>query len=54
MVLSPGCASFDWYRSYGERGDDFARAAVRGLIAACVADNDAMRAASSGVAGPAA
>jgi UDP-N-acetylmuramoylalanine--D-glutamate ligase len=27
VVLAPGCASFDWYRSYGERGDDFARAA---------------------------
>ena len=31
VVLSPGCASYDWYRSYGERGDDFARA-VRELI----------------------
>jgi UDP-N-acetylmuramoylalanine--D-glutamate ligase len=30
VLLSPACASFDWYRSYGERGDDFARA-VRSL-----------------------
>ena len=33
VLLSPACASFDWYRSYGERGDDFS-AQVRTLIGA--------------------
>ena len=31
VLLSPGCTSFDWYRSYGERGDDFVRA-VQALL----------------------
>jgi UDP-N-acetylmuramoylalanine--D-glutamate ligase len=30
VLLSPGCSSFDWYSSYAERGDDFARV-VRAL-----------------------
>jgi UDP-N-acetylmuramoylalanine--D-glutamate ligase len=33
VLLSPGCASFDWYSSYSERGDDFARQ-VRSLVGA--------------------
>ncbi len=31
VLLSPGCASFDWYDSYSQRGDDFARS-VRSLV----------------------
>ncbi|HEX4863663.1 MAG TPA: UDP-N-acetylmuramoyl-L-alanine--D-glutamate ligase [Acidimicrobiales bacterium] len=25
VLLSPGCASFDWYGSYAERGDDYSK-----------------------------
>jgi UDP-N-acetylmuramoylalanine--D-glutamate ligase len=31
ILLSPGCASFDWYSSYAERGDDFARAVAASI-----------------------
>jgi UDP-N-acetylmuramoylalanine--D-glutamate ligase len=31
VLLSPACASFDWYESYAARGDDFA-AEVRALV----------------------
>jgi UDP-N-acetylmuramoylalanine--D-glutamate ligase len=36
VVLSPACASFDWYTSYGARGDDFTRC-VDALVAAAPA-----------------
>jgi UDP-N-acetylmuramoylalanine--D-glutamate ligase len=33
VLLSPGCASFDWYAGYAERGDDFARAVREQVMA---------------------
>jgi UDP-N-acetylmuramoylalanine--D-glutamate ligase len=37
VVLSPACASYDWYANYNERGDDFARA-VRAHLATAEAE----------------
>jgi UDP-N-acetylmuramoylalanine--D-glutamate ligase len=42
VVLSPACASFDWYHSYAERGDDFARC-VRALAGFVAPDRGAPR-----------
>jgi UDP-N-acetylmuramoylalanine--D-glutamate ligase len=33
VMLSPGCASFDWYPSYAARGDHFASIVTRHLTA---------------------
>jgi UDP-N-acetylmuramoylalanine--D-glutamate ligase len=51
VLLSPGCASFDWYGSYGERGDDFARA-VRALIGAGEGASDGGNGGEGGEGGP--
>jgi UDP-N-acetylmuramoylalanine--D-glutamate ligase len=34
VLLSPACASFDWYQSYSERGDDYQREVGRRFSAA--------------------
>jgi UDP-N-acetylmuramoylalanine--D-glutamate ligase len=38
VLLSPSCASFDWFDSYSQRGDAFASA-----VRACVGNDSGMR-----------
>jgi UDP-N-acetylmuramoylalanine--D-glutamate ligase len=42
VLLSPACASFDWYPSYAARGDDFVRC-VRDLDTTPVAPDSVGR-----------
>ena len=39
VVLSPGCASFDWYSSYAQRGEHFS-ALVKARLAGNAKDNE--------------